>query len=303
MKITIGTRGSELALRQTDIVARALKTADASVSIIVHTIETRGDTDQNPIPLDTVGKGWFTQEIEDALRAGSIDIAVHSLKDLAEDMPAALTLAAYLPREDARDVLVTKNSEPFAKLRRGAVIGTDSIRRQVQMLALRKDVRMQSLRGNVPTRLKKLAEEPYDAAILAAAGLKRLGLEDKIVHYFDLAAMTPAPGQGILAVQAKRGDGPLQKLLKGITDRNAATAASLERAFAREVGAGCKSPVGAYAFPDGDHWHLIAMIAKEDGSRIVRGAMDALPHATSTLAPMLARKLLAELNEPHRHHA
>ena len=157
--LVIGTRGSELACTQAGIVRSALLAIEPKMLIRITTITTHGDVNQRPVPLDTIGKGWFTKEIENALLSGAIDLAVHSLKDMAEDMPEGLHIGAYLPREDARDVLITKHGESLEELPQGAVIGTDSVRRQIQMRALRPDVNMQSLRGSVLTRLEKLEKE------------------------------------------------------------------------------------------------------------------------------------------------
>jgi hydroxymethylbilane synthase len=290
-QIVIGTRGSALAIKQVDIVANAIKSADPSFDIEVRIIQTQGDANQNPIPLDTIGKGWFTGEIEHALLNGEVDLAVHSLKDMADDMPAGLHIGAYLSREDARDALITKHGEPLEKLPKGAVIGTDSLRRQIQMRALRPDVVMKSLRGNVPTRLQKLMSEPYDAVILASAGLKRLGLGDRITRYFEPREMTPAPGQGIIAIQAKEDDARLQKLLVMINDADAAHAAHIERSFSKTMGGGCKSPTGAYAFRDGSDCILIGMRADSE-SNIRRNEMRAPWTASEQLGEALARKLL-----------
>lgn len=290
-KIIIGTRGSALALIQTDIVGKTLVAADPSLTIEVRVITTHGDINQKPIPLDTVGKGWFTKEIESALLEGTIDLAVHSLKDMAEDMPDGLMIGAYLPREDARDALITKRGESLEKLKRGAVVGTDSARRQIQMRALRPDVQMKSLRGNVQKRLEKLSSEPYDAIILAAAGLKRLGSADRITRYFDFNEMTPSPGQGILAVQVRKNDSTLRKFLKTASDSDAALAARTERSFSRMMGGGCKSPTGAYASPDGKGWRLIGMTEDADG-KILRDEMRASKKEAAKLGEKLAKKML-----------
>lgn len=291
-KITIGTRGSALALKQADIVARALIEADPSLSVAVQVIETHGDTNHAPIPLDTIGKGWFTKEIETALLHNKIDLAVHSLKDMADEMPEGLTIGAYLPREDARDVLVTKKGEPLDELRLGAVVGTDSARRQVQMLALRPDVRMQSLRGNVPTRLEKLASENYDAIILASAGLKRLGLEGRITRYFEPHEMTPAPGQGTLAVQSRENDARLRDVLARINDPDSAQAARIERSFSLVTGGGCKAPTGAYAYREGDECCFVVMIVTESG-RILRDTIRVPWRESENLGEVIAGKLLS----------
>ena len=295
--LAIGTRGSALALKQADIVSEALKTSDPSIITEVKIIKTHGDEHQkDPIPLDTIGKGWFTKEIEVELLEGTIDLAVHSLKDMAGDMPQELVVEAYLPREDARDVLVTKHGEPLEKLRKGAVVGTDSIRRQVQMKALRPDVVMKSIRGNVPNRIEKMATDGYDAVILAAAGLIRLGLEKKIAHYFEPDEMTPAPGQGIVAVQIKKGNVWLKEALDKINGADAAQAAKIERSFSETMGGGCKSPVGAYAVREGDECRLVGMVATEDGSRIFRQEMRAAWNKSADIGTKLAKQLLKELH-------
>ena len=295
-KLIAGTRGSALALKQTAIVAQALKAVDSSIEVEVTVIKTTGDANQNPIPLDTIGKGWFTKEIEDALSSGTIDFAVHSLKDLTTELPHGLMLGAYLPREDARDVLITKNGESLAQLRKGAIIGTDSTRRQIQMLALRPDFVMKSLRGNVPKRVEKLHSEEYDAVILAAAGLKRLGMEDTITSYFEVDEMTPAPGQGTLAVQIKESNAMICELMRKINDADAALASELERTFSRETGGGCKSPTGAYAWRDGNTWHMIGMIASEDQTKIYREQISSAAVTGNDLGTILAQKLLAKIH-------
>lgn len=290
-RIIIGTRGSSLAIKQTEIVANALRAVDPSLVIETRIIQTQGDINQQPIPLDTIGKGWFTREIEAALLNGEIDLAEHSLKDVADDMPPELHMAAYLPREDARDVLVTRHGQSLDDLPPDAIIGTDSARRQAQMLALRPDVRMQSIRGNVLTRLHKLETESYDAVILAAAGLRRLDLENRITRYFEPHEMTPAPGQGILAVQARRDRTELQQLLAAINETEAARAAEIERSFSRTIGGGCKSPTGAYAYHDADTCVLIGMRA-DSQSTIIREEMRAALTACEQLGEALAKKLL-----------
>lgn len=291
-KITIGTRGSALALKQTDIAIEAIKSVDPSITIDVRVIRTHGDVNQNPIPLDTIGKGWFTEEIENALLNKEIDIAVHSLKDMADKMPVGLCIGAYLPREDARDVLITKHGEKLEELPLGAIIGTDSARRQVQMLALKSGVRMKSLRGNVVTRLEKLSSDNYDAIILASAGLKRLGLEKKITRYFGPTEMVPAPGQGTLAIQARENDATLQDILTRINDSDTARITKVERSFSHTVGGGCKAPTGAYATRDGDNCTLLAMIVAENG-RILHKQRSAAWEDCEELGVSLAKELLS----------
>jgi hydroxymethylbilane synthase len=273
-KIVIGTRGSKLALIQVDLAVSAMLAIDPTLTIETKVITPQGDRDKStPIPLDTIGKGWFSQEIETELLNGTIDIAVHSLKDMLE-LPDGLNIGAYLPREDARDVLVTKTGEPMESLKKGAIIGTDSVRRQVQMLAMRPDVVMKSVRGNVPNRLEKLQTEEFDAVILAAAGLKRLGMEGKITRYFSPEEMTPAPGQGIIALECRADDSALLDLLKRVTNDDAAHSAYLERSFSQTVGGGCKAPTGAYAYQDAETCVIIGMTTRDDGS-IVRESLRA----------------------------
>lgn len=273
-RLVIGTRGSKLALIQAELTVQALHVVDPKIEIETKIFTPKGDKDKTtPIPLDTIGKGWFSQEIEEELLNGSIDIAVHSLKDMQE-VPEGLKIGAYLSRADARDVIITKNNEPLDKLREGAVIGTDSTRRQVQMLALNPAVTMKSIRGNVPNRVDKLQSEDYDAVILAAAGLKRLGLEDRITRYFSPEEMTPAPGQGIIAIEARADNATLLDILAKITNDDAAHSAYLERSFSQAVGGGCKAPTGAYAYRDNETCVIIGMTTRDDGV-IVRESLRA----------------------------
>lgn len=294
-KITIGTRGSALALKQSDIAKTALLNTNPSLTITVEIIKTEGDTNMSPIPLDSIGKGWFTKEIEESLQSGSIDLAVHSLKDLGDVLPDSLAIGAYLPREDARDVLVSRQNESLQELKVGAVIGTDSARRRSQILAMRSDLMVASLRGNVPTRLKKLDDGFFDAIILAAAGLKRLGMENRITHYFDVDEITPAPGQGILALEVRENDDALRALLATCDDTDARTAAHIERTFSKATGGGCKSPTGAYAVREGGIWTLIGAIEDTEGT-ILREKMSASENDKDTLGTRLAEALLHDKN-------
>ena len=287
----MGTRGSRLALVQTEMAVQALISIDNSLHIETTIIKPKGDIDtHSPIPLDTIGKGWFSQEIEAELLAGRIDIAVHSLKDMQE-LPDGLVIGAYLAREDARDALITKNGEPLERLRKEAIIGTDSTRRQVQMQILRPDVVMKSIRGNVPHRIEKLTNEPYDAIILAVAGLKRLGMADRITRYFSPDEMTPSPGQGIIAVEARKDDARLLELLTKINDAEAAHAAHIERTFSHTVGGGCKAPTGAYCFREDAMCVLIGMTTRDDGS-IFRKRISVPWAASRELGETLGRAIL-----------
>jgi hydroxymethylbilane synthase len=268
--IIIGTRGSELALKQAEIVRVKLIAIDKNLEVEIKIIKTEGDINQAPIPLDVVGKGWFTKEIETALLKKEIDIAVHSLKDLPEDLPKGLMLGAYPEREDPRDCLVSKNNVKLRDLSKGAIVGTDSLRRKVQVLAIRGDLIVKSIRGNVPTRVKKMDEGQFDAVILAVAGLKRLNLEDRIAEYFEPNVLTPAPGQGILAVEIRKDDEEIRRIVGIINDDLVGKSATIEREFSAMVGGGCKAPVGAYASCTEKECRLIVMVAEDENSKIIK---------------------------------
>ena len=212
MNIVVGTRGSRLALIQTDEVLSALNVLSNPPSTSVVTIRTTGDR-QPEAPLARLGKGIFIKDLELALLDGSIDMAVHSLKDLPVDLPEGLTVLVVCRRQDPRDVLVSKGDRTLADLESGAVIGTSSPRRAVQLRAMRSDIRVEPVRGNVETRAAKALGEDYDGVVLAAAGLARLGMEDRVAQYFDPFEMVPEPGQGALAVEIRSGDRELLELL------------------------------------------------------------------------------------------
>ncbi len=294
--ITIGTRGSALALKQTEIVKDSLLELEPNLDVQVKIIKTEGDKNLSPIPLDVVGKGWFTKDIEKALLEGQIDLAVHSLKDLPEELPDGLTITAVTKREDARDVLVSKYNLTLEKLPKGAIIGTDSARRRLQLLRMRADLRVESIRGNVNTRLKKLQTENYDGLLLAAAGLKRLSLQGVITQYFDPTIIIPAPGQGALAVETRLNDHKINDLLKGINDVLTQIATHAERAFAAAIGGGCKLPVGAYAVCKGDICTLHGMIASLDGSRYIQDVVEGSCDEVLNLGRLLAVRILDRFN-------
>ena len=273
MHIIIGTRGSDLALAQTDIVKKLVTSLDPSITVEIKVIKTEGDKNMAPIPTDVVGKGWFTKEIEKALLTREIDLAEHSLKDLGEVLPEGLIISAIPARGDVRDVLVSKNNIQVKDLPEGAIIGTDSARRKVLLLQMRTDLQVESVRGNVNTRLRKLQEEDYDALVLAAAGLQRLGMEDIITEYFDPFEFIPAPGQGAIAIQTRSSDTELNRLLVKINDTKTELETIAERLFTKAMGGGCKLPVGAYAVIEGDQLKLYGMVAEEDGSYFRKGSI------------------------------
>ena len=247
--VVLGTRASPLARAQTERVAASLRAAWPGLVCEARPIVTRGDrTQRSGEPLPAIGgKGLFTAELEQALRAGEIDLAVHSLKDLPTEEAAGIVLGAVCQREDVRDCLVARDGLTLAALPARAVVGTSSLRRAAQLRALRPDLEVRSVRGNVDTRIRKVREGELDAVLLAAAGIHRLGLEDAVTEWLPPEVMLPAPGQGALAVQCREGDEALLALLAAIDDPAARAATAAERGFLRALGAGCTAPVAAYA--------------------------------------------------------
>jgi hydroxymethylbilane synthase len=290
--LTIGSRGSKLALAQTRLVIDALKQKYPDVEMEPKIIVTKGDLDHSPIPLDTVGKDWFTAEIEQALLKGEIDIAVHSMKDLPPEIPEEIVTLAVLERADPREALVSKSGTALKDLPHGAVIGTDSARRRVVLLEARADLEIKSIRGNVDTRLRKLHDEPYDAIMLAAAGLARVGMSAVITEFLDPAIFIPAMGQGILAAQARRDRGEVLEMLRAIQHEPTVIAADAEQAFAGVVGGGCKTPIGCYVRVDGDTVYIDAFI-QNGADMTVRRKSASGPAATAKqIAQDLAHALL-----------
>lgn len=291
--ITIGTRRSKLALTQTEMIRAALLQAHPGLEVGVERITTKGDIILDR-PLSAIGdKGLFVTEIEDAMRAGRIDLAVHSAKDLPSVLPPDMTLVAFPPREDARDALVSRGGLPLMELPAGATVGTSSLRRACQLRHARPDLRIVDLRGNVDTRLRKLREEPYDAIVLAAAGLHRLGLSHEISEYLHPDVMLPAASQGILGIEARAGDAQIAALLAPLNDQAAQTAALAERGFLAHLGGGCQVPVAAYAHLDGNTLQLDGMIGNRAG-HLVRGCIHGSSANPAALGAQLAAQLLDE---------
>lgn len=268
--LVLATRRSRLARRQTEAVASALRRAWPDLKIEVQLITTQGDrAHDRPLP-EIGGKGLFTQELEQALRAGRADLAVHSLKDLPIEDAEGLILGAIPRRADAREVLVAVGPHRLMDLPAGAVVGTSSLRRQAQVLARRPDLIVRPIRGNVETRIRKVQQGQFDAVLLAAAGILRLGLADHVTEWFDFDVMLPAPGQGALAVQCRPEDGDVLKLLERLDDATTRAAVIAERAFLHALGGGCSAPVGAYAHMEGQAIHLAGVVARLDGREVIR---------------------------------
>ena len=273
-RLVLGTRRSELALWQTNHVAQLLQAAWPGLVCTLAPMDTRGDRVlHQPLP-EIGGKGLFTAELEDALRAGAIDLAVHSLKDLPVDETPGLTIGAIPARGDVQDGLVTAHGWTLASLPQGAVVGTSSTRRRAQLLAARPDLDVRSIRGNVQTRVGKVLTGDYQATVLAQAGLQRLNLLDVVSEWLALDVMLPAPGQGALAVQCRADDHTTLDMLAAIEDSATRAAVTAERMFLQELGGGCAAPIAAYTAATGERG-LLAMrglVGTGDGRRILRVA-------------------------------
>jgi hydroxymethylbilane synthase len=274
--LRIGTRGSPLALIQARMVRDALAAAHASLAadaaIEIVPIKTTGDAVQDRRLMDVGGKGLFTKEIEEALLAGRIDCAVHSMKDMQTWLPDGLTIGGMLPREDPRDALFAASGARLADLPEGATVGTSSLRRQSQLLALRPDLKVVTLRGNVETRLRKLANGEIDATLLAVAGLKRLGLLDKATAIVAIDEMLPAVGQGAIGIEVRAADAPMREFLAAIDHAPTTLCVNAERACLGELDGSCHTPIAAYGemARDGAAIHLRSLIARPDGGAVHR---------------------------------
>jgi hydroxymethylbilane synthase len=276
-KLRIGSRGSQLALWQANHISALLSAHGHEVEIEI--IHTTGDKITD-VPLAMVGtkgglgKGIFTKEIEEALASGRVDLAVHSLKDLPTELPPALEITAVTKREDPRDAFCSRHYSTVQDLPQGARVGTSSLRRQAQLKAVRRDLDIHPLRGNVDTRLRKLEQGEYDAIILASAGLKRLGRTELVKQIIAAEIMCPAAGQGALGIEIRKGDAATRRHLEFLNDPGARAATTCERALLRRLGGGCQVPIGAYAEMRNDRLHLESIVADPDGSKVLRDSRD-----------------------------
>jgi len=268
--IKVGTRGSKLALTQTNYVVEALKKAAPETEAEICVIKTSGDIMQDVSLAQIGGQGVFVKEIEEALLAGSIDLAVHSMKDVPGETPEGLTFAALMPREDARDVLVSRGNVKMEFMPKGAKIGTGSLRRAAQIKAMLPDINIFSLRGNIDTRLKKIETENLTGVILAAAGMKRMGYLEKITQYLPIELMLPAVGQGALGLQTRKGDTELAELCGKLNHPQTFAEVSAERSYLRALGGGCRLPIAAYGLLEGKRLTLEGLIAAPNGSEVIR---------------------------------
>lgn len=288
--LTIGSRGSQLALWQARWIQARLESIGAECRLSI--IHTTGDKITD-VALSKVGtKGLFTKEIEEALLNGAIDLAVHSLKDMPTELPDGLTLAAIPEREDARDAMVGVRLSALAKHAR---IGTSSLRRAAQLRAIRPDLEIENIRGNLDTRLRKLDAGQYDAIMLASAGLRRLGWENRISELLEPDVMCPAVGQGALAVETREDGGEAHELSKRLEHTDTRIAVTAERAVLASLGGGCQVPIGAYATVDnGRMVHIRAVVVSPDGSQVIRKEARGLAKDAAAIGRVLGEQLLAE---------
>jgi hydroxymethylbilane synthase len=292
--IRVGTRASVLARAQADSVAQALRARGEDVEIV--TMTTEGDRLLSARLAEVGGKGLFVREIEEALLAGTIDVAVHSLKDLPAELPGGLVLAAFPAREDPRDVLVSRSGGGFDALSEGARLGTSSPRRRALALAVRPDLRIQPVRGNVDTRLRKLAAGECDALVLAAAGLRRLGLTPEHAEPLAADVFVPAVGQGILGVEVRADDARVSGLVRALDHADTRAAALAERAYLRRLGASCNTAVAAHAMIEGGGTtiRMDAVVASEDGRRLLRDGATGVVEEAEDVGLWLAESILAQ---------
>jgi hydroxymethylbilane synthase len=294
--LVIGSRGSKLALWQAEQARSRLLVLNPETEIRIEIIKTTGDVKTDPLSV-IGGKGVFTKELEDALLEGRIDLAVHSLKDLPTTLPEGLSISAICERDDPRDALVLRanlNGTSLLDLPERSVVGTSSQRRLAQLKALRNDVQIRDLRGNVDTRVRKLDEGQYDALILASAGLKRLGLQNRISAAISIEEMLPAVGQGAIAIETRASDEFTVEATERLDHRETRMACLAERALLRGLGGGCQFPIAAHAKIEGDVLKLEGLVATPDGAKVLRdrlsGASDAPEEIGSALAAQLIQR-------------
>lgn len=292
-KIVIGTRGSALARWQAAHVARELQAAHPGLVVEEHILVTEGDRVQTGPVIDLGGKGVWVKEIEDALLAGTIDLAVHSLKDVPAELAPGLALVAIPTRADPRDALVSRSGAGLATLPAGARIGTSSLRRVCQVRALRPDLQVEVLRGNVDTRLRKVAEGVVDAGVLACAGLDRLDVAGRITERLTIDQMLPAIGQGALALEARAADARVVSLARALADADAELTVAAERGLLAALGVGCRTPVAGHAFLREGRVVLRGLVGRPDASEMLREEDSAPPSDAAALGAEVARRLLA----------
>lgn len=301
--IRVGTRGSRLAIAQTEIALAALRKANPGVRFEVVTISTKGDVDKRPLfTMDE--KGIFEKEVNEAVKNGAVDFAVHSLKDIPSDLSDELVVACIPKRASPNDVLVNEKGQKLKELAPGSKIGTSSLRRAVQLTKQRPDLNVRPIRGNVETRVKKVISGEYDAVVLAEAGLTRIGMKDVIVERFGVRDFVPAPGQGAIAIVCRRNDKKMASMLKAIEDPRSRAEVLAERALIKKVEGGCRFPLGAVAVTSDSKITLYASVFSADGSKNIKvkqvGKASEPEKLGNKVADMLVKKGALEMAEGWR---
>lgn len=293
-ELVIGTRSSKLALWQANWVKNTLEASHEGLTCRLEKIKTTGDKILDVALAKVGGKGLFVKEIEEALLAGRVDLAVHSMKDVPTDLPDGLAIVAMTDREDPRDAVVSKDGVELLSLPEGAVIGTSSLRRQVQLKHLRSDFSTKTLRGNVDTRLRKLGEEEeaLDAIILAASGMKRLGVDHRITEYLPPEVMLPAVGQGVLGIEARSDDAELNGLISVLNDELTHQVVRGERSFLKRLEGGCQVPIGCFGQAEGDGLRLRGMVGHPDGKPVFFSELSGPLKEAEEMGRALADELL-----------
>lgn len=290
----MASRGSKLALWQAEYVRKAVLEVFPDISIDIRVIKTAGDTNRWTKLWEMGGKGVFTKEIEDALLSGKADLAVHSLKDLPTEMPKGLCIGAVPVREEAQDILISKENVLFENLPDHSKIGTSSFRRRSQLMRIKRNLDFQEVRGNIQTRIQKVQMGPLDAIVIAKAGIIRLGLEEWITQEFSLDDILPAPGQGALAVEIRSDDEESMEILAPIQDEDCFFATAAERFFLHRLGGGCRLPIAAYGEIMDDELFLRGLVASPDGKKVIRKEMKGAKKDFEKIGNELAQMVLRE---------
>ena len=292
--LTIGTRGSQLALWQANWVKEAIERHHPDLTVDLAVIKTRGDKILD-VPLAKVGgKGLFVKEIEEALLDGRVDLAVHSMKDMPAEIPAGLCIGAIPEREEPRDVLISRTGEPLERLRPNPRVGTSSLRRAAQLRHVRPDADIVPLRGNLDTRLRKLAEDDLDAIVLAAAGVRRLGLAHRITQILDESVMLPAVGQGALCIETRQDDPRLAAVIASLDHRPTRQVVLGERAFLNRLEGGCQVPIAGHGRIDDSGYTLTGLVCEVDGGRRIKAVRAGTAEESEAVGLALAEAMLAE---------
>ena len=290
--IKIGTRSSKLALYQSNLVKEKLSILYPNLNISLVEIKTKGDKIQDRNLDRSIDKGFFVKEIQDQLKNGKIDIAVHSLKDLPVENYQNDFKSVILKRGTHNDVFISRNKKKLSDFDHTLKIGTSSLRRKAQLLSINSNLRVDDIRGNVDTRISKMLESKYDGLVMAAAGIERLGLQEYITEYFDTEQMLPAPGQGAISVEVKKNNNEIIDLISKINDDETNLTTHYERSFMNELGGGCNSPIGAYSFISNKKKKITGSILSLDGKKVYKNSLEMDINNDSNIGKLLAYKLI-----------